>query len=57
MDNISQIEDTCSYVGVYCVSSFEKILDSYWIGLNLFLIVITSKRNIIGCVIYVITVK
>ena len=32
MDNISQMEDTCSYVGVYCISSCEKIIDPSWLG-------------------------
>ena len=32
MDHISQIEDKCSNVGVYCISSLEKIIDTSWMG-------------------------
>ena len=57
MDYISQIEDECSYVGVYCVSSCQKIIDPSWLGYKFDSNCFPSNIVILGCVVYIIIAK
>ena len=53
MDYICQIEDKCSYVGVYCVSLCESFFIPIGWVTSVIITFLISNSNIIGCVVYV----